>query len=148
MFDDCNEDHSSGVSKKPNVRHPTSFGFAATLSYGQGSSSNVNESLTRALDADKHEFCEANVASQVSLADTSSSINDPHTQPLPRKLLAIQSSVYHFILIFTQPSSAYTGARPYVCVPDNTNLRSLTTYALTDDSDERTSTKGVDDGAI
>ncbi|GKE94231.1 hypothetical protein Tco_1579086, partial [Tanacetum coccineum] len=76
-----------------------------------------------ALDADKHEFCETNVASQVSLADTSSSINDPHTQPLPR-------------------------TRPYVCVPDNTNLRSLTTYALTDDSDECTSTKGVADGAI
>ncbi|GKD77035.1 hypothetical protein Tco_1339656 [Tanacetum coccineum] len=59
-FDDSNEDHPSGVSKKPNVGHPTAFGFAANLSYEEGSSSNVNESAQRALETDKDNFCQTN----------------------------------------------------------------------------------------
>ncbi|GKB35535.1 hypothetical protein Tco_0880477 [Tanacetum coccineum] len=53
-FDDSNEDHPSGVSKKPNVGHPT-----------------TNESAPRALETDKDKFCQTNDVSQQSLANTS-----------------------------------------------------------------------------
>ncbi|GKA08050.1 hypothetical protein Tco_0687381, partial [Tanacetum coccineum] len=53
-FDDSNEDHPSGVSKKPNVGHPT-----------------TNESAPRALETDKDKFCQTNDVPQQSLANTS-----------------------------------------------------------------------------
>nr|GEW45259.1 hypothetical protein [Tanacetum cinerariifolium] len=66
-FDECNEDHSLG-----DVGPLTAFGIAVTLSYGQGYSSNINESLPRGSDAANYKFCQPNVDSQGSLANTSS----------------------------------------------------------------------------
>ncbi|GKA12105.1 hypothetical protein Tco_0691651 [Tanacetum coccineum] len=118
-FEDHIEDRSSVVSKKSNVGHPTTFGCAPPLSYGQ----DIDPSLIGSSHAAKHEYCQTHVASQLSLAGTSSPKNDTDTHPLPR-------------------------TPPDVCVHNDTNLHSVATYALTDEYQQCTTTKGVTPAAI
>ncbi|GKA11834.1 hypothetical protein Tco_0691380 [Tanacetum coccineum] len=83
LFEDHIEERSSVVSMKSNVGHPTTFGCAPPLSYGQGYSSDIDPSLIGSSHAAKHEYCQTHVASQLSLAGTSSLKNDTDTHPLP-----------------------------------------------------------------
>ncbi|GKE82454.1 hypothetical protein Tco_1552454, partial [Tanacetum coccineum] len=114
-FDDSNEDHPSGVSKKPNVGHPTAFGFAANLSYEEGSSSNVNESAQRALETDKDNFCQTNDVPQQSLANTSC-VSLPGNFPTPPH---IEEGAFHMPAVWqhqhrptfaTNPTTASNGS--------------------------------------
>ncbi|GKD10334.1 hypothetical protein Tco_1190019 [Tanacetum coccineum] len=72
-----------------NRRCAASSSAKSQVAKAQESSSDVEQSSAAASHRDNSEYFQPHVASQVSLAGTSSFLNDTVTHPLPRKLLQI-----------------------------------------------------------